>query len=324
MTTPEDSEADTELTDKSIPSAVAGGTENDRTGVWFDEIEHNDRISTGWMQRYQVSRVVREVRTKHHRLRLFDNPAFGRVFVLDGVVQSTERDGFAYEEMLVHPALFAHGAVRRVLIIGCGAGGTLREALRHPVEHVTVVDIDDEVVEACRTHMPMVSAGAFDDPRTHLVIADGSRFVRETTAVYDVIVIDSPDPVGAGAKLFTNAFYDDCKARLALGGILVTQSGVPFLQPDIVTDVAGKLARTFAAVSFFGVVVPAYGGLMTLSWCRNDAGADLPSLTVLKARYRSLAVETQYYTPELHVAAFGLPAYVKRLIDGAVSSSQPA
>ncbi|MEK9672977.1 MAG: polyamine aminopropyltransferase [Rhodospirillaceae bacterium] len=303
----------------ALPGDLDGGQ-----AAWFCEHEFEKDNPSDWQPRYQISRIIHEAQTAYHRFLFFENPTFGRIFVLDGVVQNTERDGFAYQEMLAHPPLFAHPDPKRVLIIGCGAGGTLREVLRHPVEQATIIDIDGEVVEVCRTHMSMISAGAFEDPRTRLVIGDGFRFVKKATETYDVIIVDSPDPVGAGAILFTEEFFSNCRRCLAPGGILVTQSGVPFLQPEVTADVAQKLKGLFPHVSFYGVVVPTYGGLMALSWSRAEGGLGHPTLKALRRRYKAGGIDTRYYTPELHQAAFGLPAYVRWLTDGKALNARKA
>ncbi|MEM6624909.1 MAG: polyamine aminopropyltransferase, partial [Pseudomonadota bacterium] len=153
--------------------------------------------------------------TEHQRLRVIENARFGRVLTLDGIVQTTEGDEFIYHEMLTHVPVLAHGAAKAVLIIGGGDGGMAREVLRHQsVESLTQVEIDAGVVEFSKTYLPSLSAGAFDDPRLNLVIADGAAFMAEDTSTYDVIIIDSTDPIGPGAVLFTREFYTNAKARL--------------------------------------------------------------------------------------------------------------
>ena len=146
-------------------------------------------------------------------------------------MQTTERDEFIYHEMISHVAIMAHGAAQDVLIIGGGDGGTLEEVLKHQsVVRATMVELDPGVVELARTYLPGVSRGAFDDPRTELIFGDGVRFVAEADRQFDVIIVNSTDPVGPGEVLFTEAFYADCRARLRPGGILVAQSGNPFME----------------------------------------------------------------------------------------------
>ena len=149
-----------------------------------------ERLHADHSQALRVSRVLYDSETAHQRLRVIENPTFGRVLTLDGVVQVTEADNFIYHEMLTHVPLFAHGAAKRVLVIGGGDGGMAREALRHPLDSLTMVEIDAGVVEFCRDYLPAISAGAFDDPRLDLVIADGADFMAETTGGFDVIIVD--------------------------------------------------------------------------------------------------------------------------------------
>ena len=282
---------------------------------WFDETLHDQVQNQGFTQRFEVSRIVHRERTDFQDLIIFETPAFGRVLALDGIVQTTEGDEFAYHEMLAHVPMFAHGRARKVLIVGGGDGGTLREVLRHEVEAVTMVEIDGAVVDACRAHVPSLSAGAFEDARVELVIADAAAYVADDGEASDVIIVDSTDPVGPGAGLYSEKFYADGKRRLGAGGVLVTQNGVPFLQAEEVTTTYRRLSHLFADVGFYVTAVPTYiGGLMTLAWATDDAGLRALSPATLAGRYAAAGFETRYYTPDVHVASFALPPYVTRLM----------
>jgi len=209
---------------------------------WTVETLHDD-----FRQCLRKGTVLYDSETAHQRLRVIENATFGRVLTLDDVVQTTEGDEFIYHEMMAHVPVLAHGAARRVLIIGGGDGGMAREVLRHPsIEHVTMVEIDAGVVEFSKQYLPSLSAGAFEDARLNLVIADGAAFVRESADKFDVIIADSTDPVGPGEVLFTDSFYGHVKRCLATGGIFVTQNGVPFLQGDELTAPCGRSARSIA------------------------------------------------------------------------------
>ncbi len=197
---------------------------------------------TNWMreplhkhyaQSLSVDNMLYDSETDHQRIKVFENGTFGRILTLDDVVQTTEGDNFVYHEMLTHVPILAHGAAKRVLIIGGGDGGMAREVLRHTsVNHVTMVEIDAGVVEFSKKYLPTLSQGAFDDPRLELVIKDGAVFMRETEQTYDVIIVDSTDPIGPGEVLFTDTFYGHAQRALTENGILVTQNGVPFMQGD--------------------------------------------------------------------------------------------
>lgn len=283
---------------------------------WFEEELHSRILDHGYAQRFLVSRVVHRESTDFQEVEIFDNPAFGRVLALDTIIQTTERDEFIYHEMLVHVPLLAHGRAKRVLIIGGGDGGVLREVLRHPVEHATMVEIDGRVIDLCREHLPGLSAGAFDDPRARVLVEDGIKFMADTTETFDAIIVDSSDPVGPNEVLFTDAFYSDCWRRLTPGGVLITQSGVPFLQRDEVIDGFKRLRPHFNDVGFYMIAVPTYvGGFMTLSWASDDADLRRQPESVLSERYAAAGLETRYYSPAVHRGAFALPPYVSRLMD---------
>ncbi len=277
---------------------------------WTVEKLHADHA-----QALREDRVLYDSETAHQRLRVFENPTFGRVLTLDDVVQVTEADNFIYHEMLTHVPILAHGAARRVLIVGGGDGGMAREALRHAsVEHVTMIEIDAGVVDFSRKYLPAISDGAFDDPRLTLTIADGAEYMRGTTDRYDVIIVDSTDPSGPGEVLFTDSFYGHARRALAPGGILVTQNGVPFLQPDELRRTMRAFAALFADATCYLATVPSYaGGPMAFGW-GTDGNARHVTLATLQTRFADAGIATDYYTPEVHKAAFALPPYVARLL----------
>lgn len=282
---------------------------------WFTEVLHEEEQAQGWTQQLRVDRVIHESTTAFQDLLIFENDYFGRILVLDGIVQTTERDEPFYHEMLAHVPMFAHGAVRDVLIIGGGDGGALREVLRHPVDSATMVDIDGDVIALCREHMPGLSNGAFDDPRTNLIVGDGIRFVADADDnTYDLIIVDSTDPMGPGEVLFTEAFYGDCKRILRPGGIVVTQNGVAFFQGESVRNSRRRLGMHFADVGFYVTATPTYGGgFMALGWASDEpAHRSVPEVD-LRARFDAASLEMRYYTPALHSAAFKLPAYISAL-----------
>lgn len=278
---------------------------------WFQESLYDH-----WRQSFRVTAELCRLRGPMQDIALFETPGFGRVLTLDGVIQVTTGDEFIYHEMLAHVPIYAHGAVRSACVVGGGDGGMLREILKHPsITQVVLVEIDGAVVDFCREHLPSVSAGAFDDPRTEIVIADGIAFMAETERTFDLIVIDSTDPIGPGGVLFSESFYKDCARCLNPGGIVVNQNGVPFLQGEEVTDTWRRRKPHFADVGFYLAAVPTYvGGFMALGWASNSPAPRTASLETIRARFDTAPVATRYYTPDVHKAAFALPPYVQTFI----------
>ncbi len=278
---------------------------------WFDETLHQ-----AYRQGLREGRLLYDSETAHQRLRLFENPVFGRVLTLDGVVQVTTGDEFIYHEMMAHTPILAHGAARSVLIVGGGDGGMAREALKHPgVGRVVMVEIDAGVIEFSRKFLPGVSAGAFDDPRLEVVIADGAEYIARQGESFDVILVDSTDPIGPGEVLFTETFYGHAKRRLAPGGVLVTQNGVPFLQPDELRNTMRAFRALFADATCYLATIPTYaGGPMAFGW-GTDGQARETAEETLAGRLAASGIEgLRYYSPAVHKAAFALPGYVAALI----------
>ena len=281
----------------------------------FDEILHK-----GYGQSFEVTNVLYRDKTEHQDLIIFETPSCGKVMALDNIVQVTTKDEFIYHEMMTHVPLFArackNGPVSDVLIIGGGDGGILREVLRHKsVVCATMVEIDRTVVDLCQEHFPEISLGAFDDPRTDLIIDDGVKFVAETDRRFDAIIVDSTDPVGPGEVLFTESFYASCRRCLKDGGVLVTQNGVPFFQGEELQNTNRRMGRVFVDNTFYTAVVPTYiGGFMTLGWGTDDPELKNVPLEDLQKAFAESGLEMCYYTPEMHVASFALPQFIKDLM----------
>lgn len=269
-----------------------------------------------WGQQFVMDEVLFEVNTGHQHLVIFKNDQWGTVMALDGVIQTTEKDEFIYHEMMTHVPLFAHGNAKKVLVIGGGDGGILREVLRHPeVESVTQVEIDQQVIDMCVQYLPNHSAGAFDHPKATIVIADGVDFVNECTEKFDVIISDSTDPMGPGEVLFTSRFYQGVKNCLNEGGVFVAQNGVSFMQTNEVKTTFQRLSPLFAQASFYSGAVPTYvGGIMTFAWATDNLALQEVSVEVIAERFKASGIKTRFYTPKLHQGAFALPQYVLDVI----------
>lgn len=273
---------------------------------WFEETLHEN-----WRQGIRVKQVLYRDQTELQDLVIFESYAWGRVLALDGVVQTTTGDEFCYHEMIVHVPILAHGAAREVLIIGGGDGGCLREALKHPgVERVTQVEIDRSVIDLCRTWLPTLSDGAFDHPKARVIIADGARFAAECRERFDVVIVDSTDPIGPGAVLFTETFYRDVRRLLRPGGILATQCGNPAIKPQELVDTQrAQRAAGFALVDYYLAVVPTYiGGAMALGFAADAPAVRRVDAATLHAR--GVPQGLRFYTPEVHLGAFAHPAWM--------------
>jgi spermidine synthase len=267
-------------------------------------------------QLFSIEEVYFENKSEHQHIIIFHNSKFGRVMALDGVIQTTEKDEYIYHEMLTHVPILAHGSATNVLIIGGGDGGILREVLRHnSVKQVTMVEIDKAVVDMCIKFLPMHSQGAFDDKRLNLVIDDGAKFVRSSDDKFDVIIVDSTDPIGPGEVLFRLEFYKNCKNILNENGIIVTQNGVPFMQPDGVKNTNNFFSQIFNDHSFYTAAVPTYiGGDMAFGWGTDNTSHRQITLEVLQQRFSAATMKTRYYNPHVHKASFALPQYVVDIV----------
>ena len=280
------------------------------TDSWINETLYPD-----WGQRFLVKRELARVQSAFQDIVVFDSFSHGRVMVLDGVIQITERDEFVYQEMLAHVPLLAHGAAANVLIIGAGDGGVLRRALQHrDVQRAVMVEIDGEVIRLAKEFLPDIGGDAWDDRRAEVIVGDGIDYVkRAPDAAFDVIIVDSTDPIGVGEVLFTDAFYANCARILTASGLVVNQCGVPFMQADELRDTSARRAKFFQHVTAYVAAVPTYvGGFMTLGWAAKDASLTRVGVDEIRARAEAAGIvgTTRYWTPEIHVGAFNLPPYV--------------
>ena len=276
----------------------------------------SETLYDAYGQEFRVDEMLHEVKTEHQHLLIFKNVLFGRVMALDGIVQTTEKDEFIYHEMMSHVPIFAHGNVKRVLIVGGGDGGMLREVCRHDtVRQVTQVEIDQAVIDMCLKYLPKHSDGAYSDPRAKIVIDDGINFVQKTDDKFDVIISDSTDPLGPGEALFTESFYAACRKCLNPGGLMVTQNGVPFHQMDEIRQTGEHLKTLFSDWHFYMAAVPSYvGGAMCFAWATDEPELRHIDLATLRERYRKSGISTRFYNPEIHFSAFALPQYVLKAI----------
>jgi spermidine synthase len=287
---------------------------------WVEETFHPN-----WKVGMKADKVLHEVKTEHQHLVIFTNKTWGTVLMLDGVCQLTTADEFVYHEMMAHVPLMALQEPERVLVIGGGDGGVLREVLKHPsVEKATLVEIDSTVIETAEKHYPEIPQGVFQHPRAEIVIADGLKYVAETDERFDAIIVDSSEPIGPSAVLHTREFFADCKRALTKGGVLVTQNGLPFLFPDHLAGTTRVFASLFKRVAPMMCTQPCYfGGPFALNLATDDKDVLKLEAKDLAKRARKRGIEgLKYWTPSVHVAAFALPAYAESVVEAAIAAAE--
>lgn len=263
----------------------------------------------GYRTQWKLRQVLYETQTPFQHLQIVEMEDFGRALVLDSAVQTTVKDEFIYHEMIAHVPLATHPNPQKVLVIGGGDGGTAREVLRHPeVEQVDMVEIDKEVVEACRKYLPEISC-ELDNPRLNLHIGDGLAWVAQASEAYDVILVDSSDPVGPATGLFGESFYRNVYRALKPGGIFVHQTLSPFFHQNLIRDVHTIVANIFPIARIYLTVVPTYPSGFH---CFSLGSKQYDPVT---AELRPLGFPTRWYTPEVHRASFVLPPVVAELLE---------
>ncbi|MBM2810407.1 MAG: Polyamine aminopropyltransferase [Chloroflexi bacterium] len=279
-------------------------------GDWYFEAERD-----GFAHGVHLRERILEEQTPFQHMEIVDSEPLGRALILDRALQTSLNDEFMYHEMIVHVPLVTHQHPDRVLVIGGGDGGTLRRVLQHPVKEPTQVEIDRAVVDACKAHLPEISDGAFDNPRARLVIGDGVQFMRDNPGGFDVVIVDSTDPIGPAVQLFQEPFYRDVARSLADDGLMVAQSSSPLFMADELSDQVKQLRKVFPIVrTYLGIVTGYPGGLWsyTIGSKRYDPTViDQASIT---STLRDRGISTRYYSGAVHHAAFALPPFIADLV----------
>ena len=276
---------------------------------WFSE-KHTKDVKLS----IRVDRQVYSGQSDLQRIDVFDTPAFGRMLVLDGFLMLTEKDEFIYHEMIVHTPMAVHPNVKRVLVIGAGDGGVVRELCRYPeIERIDLVEIDGQVIEVSKKYLPF-TACSLDDPRVHIHIEDGVKFVRRRTDEYDLIVVDSTDPFGPGEGLFSREFYGSCFKALHADGIMVNQHESPFYEQDALAMQRAhkRIIESFPFSRIYQAHIPTYPSGHWLFGFSTKKYHPLRDLDAAPRNPPGLAC--RYYTTTLHRGAFYLPAYVEEML----------
>lgn len=277
--------------------------------LWFSELHTpNAKFSI------RVDRQLYNGQSEFQRIDVFDSKEFGRFLTLDGYMMLTEKDEFIYHEMITHVPMAVHPNARRILVIGAGDGGVIRELCRYDrVEQIDMVEIDPLVVEVCKKYLPQ-TACRLEDPRVHIYYEDGLKFVRTAEDAYDLIIVDSTDPFGPGEGLFTKEFYGNCYKALHEDGIMVNQHESPFYENDAAAMQRAhkRIVESFPISRVYQAHIPTYP---SGHWLFGFASKKYHPVHDLNAvRWNMLGLTTRYYTTQLHVGAFALPAYVEEML----------
>lgn len=272
-----------------------------------------------FFQGFQYKKILFQKSSRFQKIEVYETPLFGRVLVLDGAVQTAEKDEFIYHEMIAHLPLFTHPQPLKVLIIGGGDGGALREVLKHPVTQVTLVELDEEVIKVAQKFLPTVCQGAFEDSRVKVVLGNGVEFLEKAGEAYDIIMVDSTDPIGEAQALFSFRFYSVLPLALSENGVFITQSGSPLWQKAVVKQARQGLKQFFFNVATALIFVPTYPGALW-SFTLTSQGRDPSKITKEETgkRIRECQIETRYYTAKIHQSSFVLPPFLKKEIDNGV------
>lgn len=263
----------------------------------------------------KVDRQLCTCRSEYQRIDVFESAEFGRILAIDGYIMLTERDEFIYHEMITHVPMAVHPNVRDVLVIGAGDGGTVRELARYrDIERIDMVEIDPLVVDVCRKYLPGTACG-LDDLRVKIHYEDGIKFISMKENEYDLIIVDSTDPVGPGEGLFTKEFYANCRKALREDGIMVNQHESPFYDEDakVCRKTHMLIADSFPISLVYQAHIPTYP---SGHWLFGFASKKYHPVDDLNAPAWELrGIRTRYYTTRLHKGAFALPAYVEDLLN---------
>lgn len=278
-----------------------------RSEEWFEEsLEFKKGVSAS----LQVQKKLHSAKSEYQQIDVYETVAFGKMLVIDGVIMLTETDEFCYHEMITHPALCTHPDPKRVLIVGGGDGGAVREVLKHPeVEHIDLCEIDEEVIKVAKKFFPSVSKD-LDNPKVRVVLQDAIEYIKSKRNEYEVIIVDSTDPVGPAEGLFQKKFYEDCKQALRDDGILITQAESFFYTPNLIEGLFKKTRDLFPIMKYYYTLIPTYpGGNIGFTFCSKKYD---PIKDLHKDRANKIK-GLEYYDVEMHNASFAAPVFARKL-----------
>jgi len=274
--------------------------------IWFTEYQ---TPNTGLTVKVKEAKTVK---SKYQEILILDTYEYGKMLVLDGAVQTTERDEFIYHEMLTHPALIKHPNPERVLVIGGGDGGTIREVLKHPsVKEAHLCEIDEEVIKISKEYLPAISC-ELNNPKVQVFVEDGNKFLDERKNYYDVILLDLSDPVGPAEALFKREFYTKVKNALRENGIMAAQTESPFLQELYFKTAVNEIKQVFKYFETYLAFIPTYPAGM---WSFTLASDDVDILKYEESEFDKIKdLKTKYFCDKIYASLFSIPKFVSDLI----------
>jgi len=274
---------------------------------FFEDLKLGEPATSTWG--FLIEKEIYSGKSKFQKIEVFETKEFGRILALDGLVQLSTKDEFVYHEMLVHPALLYHQNPKRILIIGGGDGGVLREVAKHPVKEIYLVDIDKKVIEVSRKYLPSVSKGAFRDRRLKILNEDALKFIKRYNNFFDVIIDDLTDPTGPSMALWTTKFYRDISQALKENGVAAFQTA--YLKERFAKRARKKLKKIFPYFKFHKAFVSCFPfDEHTFSFGSKKIDFDKFSFKEINKKYKKPNLKTKYYSPEIHFASAVFPKYL--------------
>ncbi len=272
----------------------------------------NEELYTDYNQNLLIESVIAKKKSKYQKIEIFNSKKFGKVMALDKVIQITENDHHGYSEMLTHVPIISHGNVKKVLIIGGGDGAIAHELLKYSsIKKIILCEIDEEVIKLSKKYLYNINFGSLDNKKINIVINDAAKFVskKEYKNYFDLIIVDRPDPIGPGKKLFQKIFYKNIKNITNKNGIAVFQNGVPFFQKSELKKTSKNLKNIFQFSGVYLTVVPSYaGGYISLTWASNKTNMK----KIIKNNIN--VPDTKYYSQHIHNSSFKLPKWIEKII----------
>jgi len=277
--------------------------------IW---IEEKLEINKGRTLKIKITKSLEKVKSKFQEIEVVDSDAFGKILLINGIIMVTESDEFCYHEMIAHVPLCVHPKAQKVLVIGGGDGGTVREILKHDnIKEIEICEIDEKVIEVSKKHFPYL-ANSFDDPKVKIFCEDGNKFIKAHKNEYDIIIVDSSDPIGPAEVLFRREFYEAMYQALKHDGIVVTQAESFFYHRKIIKSLFSFIKKIYPISEYYYTLVPTYpSGVIGFMFCSKKYHPinDFNETEALKL------TDLKYYNKEVHKASFALPNFIYHIFE---------